>query len=159
MEILKYYAPSNQKPEYYDRRSRLSREEYMERLRTSTTLYVGSLPSNLSDAFMRNIFSFAGPVKKIIMGVNRRNFFPCGFCFVEYYNRSDAENAAKYLNNTLIGEKRITIDFDHGYSSGREYGRGKRGGQLEDEKIIESMKPDSNRFDDDFSGSKRKKIN
>ncbi len=29
--------------EYYDKHSKLSREEYFERLKTSTTLYVGNL--------------------------------------------------------------------------------------------------------------------
>ena len=27
---------------------------------------------------------------------------PCGFCFVEYYTRKEAERCVKYINSTVI---------------------------------------------------------
>ena len=142
MDLVSFYLPLNQKNDYYDKRSKLTKEEYLKKIDESTTIYVGSLTPSCSDSFLLELFSYVGPVKKLVMGVNKRNFYPCGFCFVEFYNRKDAEKAVGLLNDTLIGDKRIKIDFDLGYYEGREYGRGKRGGQVEDEKINEGLRTD-----------------
>ena len=142
MDLSPFYLPFSQKNEYYDKRSKLTREEYLKKIDESTTIYVGSLSVNCSDIFLREFFAFVGPIKKFTMGVNKRNFYPCGFCFVEYLTRKDAEKAVMLLNDTLLGDKRIKIDYDLGYYEGREYGRGKRGGQVEDEKLMETTRTD-----------------
>ena len=41
--VTLYKNTQEEKSEYYDKHSRLSREEYFERLKTSTTLYIGNL--------------------------------------------------------------------------------------------------------------------
>ena len=71
-----------------------------------------------------------GVVKTIIMGLDKIKLTPCGFCFVEYRNRRDAERAVKYLNGTKLDDREIRIDFDWGFVEGRQYGRGKTGGQV-----------------------------
>ena len=58
---------------------------------------------------------------------------PCGFCFVEYFTRKGTEDCVKYLNGTTLDEREIRIDFDWGFQNGRQYGRGKTGGQVRDE--------------------------
>ena len=65
------------------------------------------------------------------MGLDKHRKTPCGFCFVVYYTRSDAEDAVKYLNGTYVDERPIRADFDWGFVEGRQYGRGRTGGQVQ----------------------------
>ena len=53
--------------------------------------------------------------------------------FVEYHNRPDAERAVKYLNGTKLDDREVRMDFDWGFQEGRQFGRGKSGGQVRDE--------------------------
>lgn len=64
------------------------------------------------------------------MGLDRQKKTPCGFCFVEYYTRGDAENAMRYINGTRLDDRPIRTDWDTGFIEGRQYGRGKSGGQV-----------------------------
>ena len=67
------------------------------------------------------------------MGLDRFKFTPCGFCFVIYNTPQEALNALKYLSDTKLDDKTITIDLDPGFEDGRQFGRGKSGGQVSDE--------------------------
>lgn len=64
------------------------------------------------------------------MGLDRQKMTPCGFCFVIYYIRADAEDCIKYLNGTMLDDRPIRIDFDWGFRDGRQFGRGRSGGQV-----------------------------
>lgn len=75
----------------------------------------------------------AGDVKRIIMGLDKYKKTPCGFCLVEYYVRPDAEMAMRYINGTRLDDRIIRTDWDAGFVEGRQYGRGKSGGQVRDE--------------------------
>lgn len=55
------------------------------------------------------------------------------FCFVEYYIRDDAESAMRYVNGTRLDDRIVRVDWDAGFIEGRQYGRGKSGGQVRDE--------------------------
>lgn len=79
------------------------------------------------------VFSKAGDVKRIIMGLDKNRMTPCGFCFVVYYTRKDTEDCVKYLNGTILDDRPIRVDFDWGFVEGRQFGRGKSGGQVRDE--------------------------
>lgn len=61
------------------------------------------------------------------------NKTPCGFCFVEYVDRDDAMNAMRYVNGTRLDDRIVRTDWDAGFIEGRQYGRGKSGGQVRDE--------------------------
>jgi nuclear cap-binding protein subunit 2 len=67
------------------------------------------------------------------MGLDRFNKTPCGFCFVEYYSHQDALDCMKYIGGTKLDERVIRTDLDPGFEEGRQYGRGKSGGQVRDE--------------------------
>ena len=67
------------------------------------------------------------------MGLDRYNKTPCGFCFVEYYTHGDALDCMKYVGGTKLDERVIRTDLDPGFEEGRQYGRGKSGGQVRDE--------------------------
>ena len=71
------------------------------------------------------------------MGLDRERRTPCGFCFIVYYTREDAEDSVKYLNGTVVDERVIRVDIDWGFKEGRQFGRGKSGGQVRDEFRLE----------------------
>lgn len=56
----------------------------MEALGKSSTLYVGNLSFYTTEEQLYELFSKAGDIKKIIMGLDRNSKTPCGFCFLEY---------------------------------------------------------------------------
>ena len=76
------------------------------------------------------LFGKCGDVKRIVMGLDKFKRTPCGFCFVEYYAREDAENALRYINGTRLDDRIIRTDWDAGFIEGRQFGRGKSGGQV-----------------------------
>lgn len=47
-----------------------------------------------------------------------------------YYQRQDAENCMRYINGTKLDDRIIRTDWDAGFVEGRQYGRGKTGGQV-----------------------------
>ncbi|AHY78003.1 ADI_G0025710.mRNA.1.CDS.1 [Saccharomyces cerevisiae] len=99
----------------------------------SSTIYVGNLSFYTSEEQIYELFSKCGTIKRIIMGLDRFKFTPCGFCFIIYSCPDEALNALKYLSDTKLDEKTITIDLDPGFEDGRQFGRGKSGGQVSDE--------------------------
>ncbi|KAK8765274.1 hypothetical protein V5799_032110 [Amblyomma americanum] len=118
---------------YRDQHFRGSRAEQERLLRTSSTLYIGNMSFYTSEEQIYELFSKCGDVKKVIMGLDRFHKTPCGFCFVEYYTREDGENAMRYINGTKLDDRIIRTDWDAGFIEGRQYGRGKTGGQVRDE--------------------------
>ena len=76
------------------------------------------------------VFSRAGDIKRIIMGLDKHQMTPCGFAFVVYYTRQDAEDAVKYISGTIMDDRPIRVDFDWGFKDGRQFGRGRSGGQV-----------------------------
>jgi len=72
-------------------------------------------------------------IKRVIMGLDRNTRTPCGFCFVEYYTHAEALASMRYVSGTKLDERIIRCDLDLGYKEGRQFGRGKSGGQVRDE--------------------------
>lgn len=64
------------------------------------------------------------------MGLDKNTKTPCGFCFVLYYSREDTEDAVKYISGTILDDRPIRVDFDWGFQEGRQWGRGRSGGQV-----------------------------
>ena len=50
--------------------------------------------------------------------------------FIRYYSRDDAEDAVKYISGTVLDDRPIRVDFDWGFQEGRQWGRGRSGGQV-----------------------------
>lgn len=63
-----------------------------------------------------------GEIKRLVMGLDRFNKTPCGFCFVEYYTHQDALDCLKYVGGTKLDERIIRTDLDPGFEEGRQYG-------------------------------------
>ncbi|CAK9022943.1 unnamed protein product [Durusdinium trenchii] len=79
------------------------------------------------------LFSKCGDIKRVIMGLNRRDKYPCGFCFVEYFTHEQAEQAVNLLNKITLDDRVIRVDLDAGFTEGRQFGRGESGGQWRDD--------------------------
>jgi nuclear cap-binding protein subunit 2 len=104
-----------------------------EKLSAATTLYVGNLSFYTTEEQIHSLFSTCGEIKRLVMGLDRFAKTPCGFCFVEYYTHADALDCLKYVGGTKLDERIIRTDLDEGFSEGRQYGRGRSGGQVRDE--------------------------
>lgn len=63
-----------------------------------------------------------GEIKRLVMGLDRFQKTPCGFCFVEYYTHQDALDCMKYIGGTKLDERIIRTDLDPGFQEGRQYG-------------------------------------
>ena len=108
-------------------------KQWQEAIERSTTLYIGSLSNYTTEYQLHALFSRVGEVKRIIMGLDRINKTPCGFCFVEYVRRADTEEAIRYFNGMYFDDRFIKVDWDGGFEEGRQYGRGRSGGQARDD--------------------------
>ncbi|CAG8442203.1 24165_t:CDS:2 [Gigaspora rosea] len=122
-------VPSSYKDQQYQGTS----TDLAKDLSNSTTLYVGNLSFYTTEEQIYELFSKAGEIKRIIMGLDKFQKTPCGFCFVEYYHHQDALDCMKYINSTKLDERIIRTDLDPGYREGRQFGRGRSGGQVRDE--------------------------
>ena len=110
-----------------------AKEEWECAIQNSTTLYIGNLSFYTTEEQLYEFFGRAGEVKRIIMGLDRHAKTPCGFCFVEYCWRRDTEDAMRFLNGLKLDERIVRCDWDGGFVEGRQYGRGRSGGQVRDE--------------------------
>ena len=50
-----------------------------------------------------------------------------------YYLREEAASAIHYISGTKLDDRIIRADWDVGFVEGRQFGRGKSGGQVRDE--------------------------
>ena len=53
------------------------------------------------------------------MGLHKKKKTPCGFCFIEYSTREEAQLAVECLNKSLIDGRIIRVDWDIGFKHGR----------------------------------------
>ncbi|KAJ0032688.1 hypothetical protein NQD34_002769 [Periophthalmus magnuspinnatus] len=119
--------------QYRDQHFKGNRYEQEKLLKQSNTLYVGNLSFYTTEEQVYELFAKCGDVKRIIIGLDKIKKTACGFCFVEYYTRTDAEHAMRFVNGTRLDDRIIRTDWDAGFKEGRQYGRGKSGGQVRDE--------------------------
>ena len=77
-------------------------EEYHEALKKSSTLYIGNLSFFTKEEQIMALFSECGEVVSIKMGLNKKTKKPCGFCFVEFSQRKEAQLAVDLLNGSIL---------------------------------------------------------
>lgn len=133
MALTKFYDDLTKPSTYFDRSFRGTREEFFKEISESTSLYIGNLSFYTTEEQIYELFSKCGEIKRIIMGLDRLQRTPCGFCFVEYYTREDALACKKYLDGTILDDRIIRCDIDRKFTESRQFGRGKTGGQVRDE--------------------------
>ena len=125
----------------WDRNYYSTFDEQLDALRKTRTVYVGNLSFFTTESQIRETFNVVGPVKRVIMGLNSINKTPCGFAFVEYYTREHYEACLKYLYETVCDDRMVRCDADGGFRPGRQFGRGRSGGQIRDERNRGEMDP------------------
>jgi nuclear cap-binding protein subunit 2 len=94
---------------------------------------VGNLAFVTTDVQLHALFSRAGAIDRVVMGINRETRAPCGFAFVIFMRRADALNAVAALDAAVLDERVIKVEVDKGFHEGKQYGRGSTGGQVRDE--------------------------
>ena len=66
-----------------------------------------------------------------ICGASQALKWPCVRCvLVCAACRTSCESCVKYLNGTVLDERPIRVDYDWGFVEGRQWGRGRSGGQV-----------------------------
>lgn len=118
---------------YIDRKYEGGVDQFVRDLARSCTLYVGNLSFYTTEEQLHAFFAKAGPIRRLIMGLDRNRKTPCGFCFVEYEERGAALRCKKWLDGLKLDERFVRIDLDPGFREGRQFGRGRSGGQVRDD--------------------------
>lgn len=119
---------------YWDRSHYDSPESQMKALEKSSSLYIGNMAFSTRSMQLRAHFAQIGAVKAVHMGLDRFRKTPCGFAFVEYYDRRDALEAVASLSGSKLDGRVIRVELDAGFKQGRELGRGASGGQVRDDR-------------------------
>ncbi|XP_047254482.1 uncharacterized protein LOC107845262 isoform X2 [Capsicum annuum] len=65
-----------------DRRFPGTQEEFEDALLRSIAVYMGNMSFYTTEEQVYELFSRAGEIKKIVMGLDKNSKTPCGFCFV-----------------------------------------------------------------------------
>eukprot|EP01080_Neovahlkampfia_damariscottae_P001428 gene1428-12047_t len=145
---------------YKDKKFPGTMEDFKKGLDNSLMVYIGKLSSNTTEEQIYAYFSKIGLIKRIIMGINRIDKTPCGFGFVEYFERQNVLDAVKYFNGAKIDNRIIHVAIDFGFYEGRQYGRGKGGGAKREEvqKEVTSENPNKRKFEQEESPNKKIRI-
>ena len=121
---------------YWDRRTYTSFDLQLAAMKKSRTVYVGGVDPKTSERQILELFSRAGPVEKIVFGVNRaKTDERLDFFFVIFRRREDAGKCVELLHECVLNNKIIKCALDPGYEPGREKGRGTNGGRYVNDDI------------------------
>ena len=105
---------------YVDRQFFASYEDQVKALQESTTVYIGNLSFYTTEAQIYELCSRVGPVKRVIMGLNRRTKTPCGFCFVEHYTADAALENVNRVTGLVLDDRPLRSELDFGFREGRQ---------------------------------------
>eukprot|EP01018_Ginkgo_biloba_P035497 Gb_20979 [translate_table: standard] len=72
---------------------------------TNTTIFVGGLDANVTDEELRQVFGQFGDLLSVKIPVGKG----CGF--VQFSNRSSAEEALQRLHGTVIGQQTVRLSW------------------------------------------------
>mmetsp|Transcript_2849 Transcript_2849/g.5976 ORF Transcript_2849/g.5976 Transcript_2849/m.5976 type:complete len:232 (-) Transcript_2849:13-708(-) len=121
---------------YWDRKYYADIEAQLKVSTQSSTVYVGNLAFSTPASLIHSHFAMAGPVSKVIMGINRNTRSPCGFCFVVYEDVRSAREAVTLLSATKLDGMIVRVELDPGFKPGRQFGRGSSGAQVRDDRLM-----------------------
>jgi len=84
----------------------------------SVRLFVGNLPYGVTEAEVRELFSAAGAVSQVRLPTDRETGKPRGFAFVDYGDRSQAEEAIRRFNQYMFKDRAIAVNEARARESG-----------------------------------------
>lgn len=132
--LQKYYATD--RTSYYKEKTFTGTdEEYLKLMEESNTIYINNLDNSIDESRIWELGLLFGDVKRVIMGINRNFLTFCGFCFIEYYNKEDANKCKIWCDKLVFERKSLSVDKDYGFKEGRQYGRGVFGGKMKDDNV------------------------
>ena len=102
-------------------------------LSTSSTLYIGNLSFTTREETVYDVFSQCGRIQALYMGLNAQSHVPCGFCFIRFAHEAAARRAKWMIGGMRVDGRVCGVDFDQAFREGRQWGRGKTGGQIRDD--------------------------
>ena len=105
---------------YVDRQFFASYEDQVQALTDSKTVYIGNLSFYTTEAQIVELCSRTGPVRKVIMGLNRHTKEPCGFCFVEHYSSEAALDNVSRITGLVLDDRPLRAELDFGFRDGRQ---------------------------------------
>jgi nuclear cap-binding protein subunit 2 len=130
MSLERYFRKEAPPSFYREKTFQGTDEEYADALRSSKTVFVAGISPTVAEECIWELFLLCGPVRRVIMGVNKNTYRCCGFCFVEFYSAESAEKAVMYLKDFRLDRSPLSVDRDYGFVEGRQYGRGMFGGRV-----------------------------
>lgn len=101
----------------------------------STTLYIGNLSFTTREEQLLSTLSLPTlhyPAT-LHMGLNSLTKQPCGFAFLAFSTSQQAHTTRAVMHGLQVDERTVGVDLDQRFKAGREWGRGKSGGQIRDE--------------------------
>lgn len=126
--ILQKYHYNPRKRLYIEKTFSGTEEEYVQALNNSRTIYVNGIDSIIREERLWHLFGTTGEIRRLIMGINKTKLNFCGFFFVEYETKEEAEEAIVFFNNYKFDNCFLRVSKDSGFVEGRQYGRGSYGG-------------------------------
>jgi RNA recognition motif-containing protein len=76
----------------------------------SVRLFVGNLAYDVTEAEVRELFSAAGAVSQVRLPTDRETGRPRGFAFVDFDDRSQAEEAIRRFNQHMLKDRAIAVN-------------------------------------------------
>lgn len=80
----------------------------------SKTIFVGNLPFHFEERDVAHLMERFGPLRKITIPVERFARRNRGFCFVEFEERRDAEDAMQKYQGYSVEGRELRLDWDAG---------------------------------------------
>lgn len=81
---------------------------------TSKTIFVGNLPFHFEERDVAHLMERFGPLRKITIPTERFARRNRGFCFVEFEERRDAEDAMQKYQGYAVEGRELRLDWDAG---------------------------------------------
>lgn len=80
-------------------------------MKPTSSLYIGNIPYETSDADLNRLFKDLENVKEVRVAVDRNTGWPRGFAHADFYDVESAKKAHEQLQNFEIGGRRVRIDY------------------------------------------------
>ncbi|KAI3793635.1 hypothetical protein L1987_36255 [Smallanthus sonchifolius] len=107
---------------YRDRRFPGTQEEYENALQTTTTVYIGNMSFYTTEEQLYELFSRAGEIKKIVMGLDKNTKTPCGYGKLVQKELEEQRQVVDYGVGSLGSFQ--PSHMSHNYGTGRHGGGG-----------------------------------
>lgn len=77
----------------------------------SSKICISKLTRNVNKAHVEEIFSAYGSIKSVDLPLERINFLPRGYAYVEFNDSEDAEKAMAYMNGGWIDGQTVQVQM------------------------------------------------